>query len=334
MNLFDLERKDWSDEILDGVGLARELLPDLAPSTAVAGEIDARSAAELGLARGTPVVTGGGDGPCAAVGAGVVREGSAYNYIGSSSWIALATRRPIYDPERRTFTFFHLDPDTLMPTGTMQSAGASYQWARNTLCGQEVTEAARLGISPYELMNREAATSPPGARGLLFLPYLMGERSPHWNPAARGVFVGLTLTHGRADMIRAVLEGVSFNLKIILEAFVRQGVRVPTMRVIGGGARGALWRQILADILDTPVEKLELLEEATSLGAAVAGGVGVGLFSGFDVVERIVKVVETHPPERGVRDVYDAQYEIFKEAYTALVPVFARLQGLADKETR
>ena len=333
MNLFDLGRKDWSDEILSAVGLGREILPEVGPSTKVVGEIDRKSAEGLGLRAGTPVVMGGGDGPCAAVGAGVVAEGSAYNYIGSSSWIALAARTPVLDPDRRTFTFWHLDPDMVMPTGTMQSAGASYQWMRNQLCGLEVAEAERQGVSAYELMNRQAASVPAGCRGLLFLPYLMGERSPHWNPAARGVFLGLTLTHGRADMIRAVLEGVSFNLRIILDAFLRQGVRVPTIRVIGGGAKGALWCQILADIMNRPIERLALLEEATALGAAIAGGVGAGVFRDFGVARSIVKVAETYHPQPAVRDVYERQYEAFQEAYRALVPIYARLQALTGKET-
>jgi xylulokinase len=211
----------------------------------------------------------------------------------------------VFDPEHRTFTFWHLDPDMVMPTGTMQSAGGSYQWMRNQLCPLEAAEAQRLGVSPYELMNRQAATVPAGCRGLLFLPYLMGERSPHWNPAARGVFLGLTLSHGRADMIRAVLEGVAFNLRIILDAFLRQRVCVPSIHVIGGGARGTLWCQILADIMNRPIERLALLEEATSLGAAIAGGVGTGIFRDFGVAATIVQIAETFRPRSEVRDVYD-----------------------------
>jgi xylulokinase len=332
MNVFDLAQRDWSDEILSALGLGREILPDVGPSTKVVGELSRAMAAGLDLRAGTPVVMGGGDGPCAAVGAGVVAEGSAYNYIGSSSWIALATRNPVFDPARRTFTFWHLDPGMVMPTGTMQSAGASYQWARNELCGPEVADAARLGVTAYELMNRDAATVPAGCRGLLFLPYLMGERSPHWNPAARGVFLGLTLTHHRADMIRAVLEGVSFNLRIILDAFLRQGVGIPRIRVIGGGAKSALWCQILADVMHRPIERLALLDEATSVGAAIAGGVGAGVFPDFGVATTIVKVAETYEPQAAVRDVYDRQYEVFQEAYLALVPIYDRLQAPADKE--
>jgi xylulokinase len=196
-----------------------------------------------------------------------------------------------------------------------------------------MAEARRLGVSAYELMNDQAAAVPAGCRGLLFLPYLMVERSPHWNPAARGVFLGLTLTHGRADLLRAVLEGVAFNLRIILDAFVRQGVRVPSIRVIGGGAKGALWCQILADVMNRPIERLALLEEATSLGAAIAGGVGTGVFRDFSVAAAVVKLAETYHPHPAVRDVYDRQYELFQEAYRVLVPIYEGLQALTEKQT-
>jgi xylulokinase len=214
-NLYDLAAWDWSDRILDAAGLGRAILPELHASTDVVGEVLAPADEETGLAPGTPVVIGGGDGPCASVGAGVVRAGSAYNYLGSSSWIALAAPAPIFDPEMRTFTFAHLAPGLFMPCGAMQAAGGSYQWLRDVICLPEKQAAAGLGISPYELMNLQAEASPPGARGLLFLPYLLGERSPRWNPDARGAYIGLTVQHNRAEIVRATLEGISFNLRAI-----------------------------------------------------------------------------------------------------------------------
>jgi xylulokinase len=328
MNLWDINQKIWSSEILKGLDLSEEILPEARPSIEIAGEVQTRMAGELGLPPGVPVAVGGGDGPCAAVGAGVVAAGDAYSYIGSSSWIALASPKPVYDPARRTVNFYHLHPEMVTPTGTMQTGGASYQWLRNNLCKEEITEGNRLGISSYELMNRQAEKSPPGAKGLLFLPYLMGERSPHWNSAARGVFLGLTLSHTRADMIRAVLEGVSFNLRIILDAFIAQGTHIPTIRVIGGGARGELWRQIMADIFNRPIERLTFLEEATSLGAAIAGGVAFGVFKSFDAAKKIAKVAEVQHPRREVREIYDRTYVIFQEAYEALVPIYTKMQGL------
>ena len=325
MNLYDLRKRDWSAPILDAIDLDPELLPELHASTDVVGEVTPGASEETGLASGTPVVIGGGDGSCAAVGAGVVAEGSAYNYVGSSSWIGIATREPIYDPEMRTFTWAHMVPGMFHPNGTMQAAGGSYQWARDNLCLPEVDAAARLGLSPYELMNLQAESSPPGANGLLFLPYLLGERSPRWNPKARGGYIGLTMKHTRADMIRATLEGITLNLRVILEAFEEQGARIDAMRVIGGGARGRAWRQIMANIYGMPVLRPALLEEATSLGAAVAGGVGVGIFPDFGIAERLTPVIERLEPDPTLRPLYDRLYAAFNQAYDLLAPLYDTL---------
>jgi len=329
MNLFDLAAHDWSDDILNAVGIERSVLPEPRPATDVAGELKPGMAGECGLKPGTPVVIGGGDGSCAAVGAGVVREGAAYNYVGSSAWIALATPEPLPDPDRRTVTFAHLDPELYMPTGTMQAAGGSYQWFRNTLCAEEMKEAEASERDPYELLNAQVESVPPGADGLIYLPYLMGERSPYWNPNARGAFIGLSPNHTKAHMARAVLEGVTLNLRIILEAFQRQGAQIEAMRVIGGGAKGDVWRQIMADVYGMPVLLPAHLEEATSLGAAVAGGVGVGLFKDFTVAEDIAKVVTRQEPDPEAKETYGTLYPIFCQAYEGLVGVFDGLSGLS-----
>lgn len=328
MNLYDLARSEWSDRILEAAELDPARLPEIHPSTHVAGGVLASVAAEVGVPAGTPVVMGGGDGACAAAGAGVVSEGAAYNYVGSSSWIALATDRPIFDPDQRTFTFGHVAPHMFMPAGTMQAAGASYQWTRDQLCAVEVDAAERLRINPYELMNLQAQRSPAGAQGLLFLPYLLGERSPRWNPHARGAFIGLTIRHTRADMIRAVLEGVTMNLRIILDAFRSQGVAVDAMRLIGGGARGRFWNRLMADIYGLPVERLAILEEATSMGAALTGGVGVGLYPGFSMAGQMNPVADAIAPDPEAQAAYDRLLPVFDRAYQALVPVFEELAGI------
>ena len=190
LNLMDLRTWNWSPAILEALQLDPALLPELHASTDVVGEVLPGVSEETGLAAGTPVVIGGGDGLCATVGAGVVRPGSAYTYIGSSTWIAITTLAPLFDPGMRTFTWPHMLPGMYSPTGTMQTGGGAYQWVRDALCPQELETARRLELSPYELMNLEAEKSPPGARGLLFLPYLLGERSPRWNPKARGSLPG------------------------------------------------------------------------------------------------------------------------------------------------
>ncbi|MBC8445713.1 MAG: xylulokinase [Chloroflexi bacterium] len=322
MNLYDLERGEWSEAILQAVNIEPAQLPEVHQSIDVVGEVKSDVAEEVGVAIGTPVVIGGGDGACAAAGAGVVREGSAYNYIGSSSWIGLATKAPIYDPARRTFNWAHLVPGLFSPTGTMQTAGGSYQWTRDQLCPLEVECAAKLGVSPYELMNVQAENSPAGANGLIFLPYLLGERSPRWNPRARGAFIGLTIRHTRADMIRAVLEGITMNLRVILDAFRAQGAQIDAMRLIGGGARGRFWNRMMADVYGMPVHRLAILEEATSMGAALAGGVGVGLYSDFTMIETMNQVAEIIEPDPAAQAAYEQIYPIFEAAYQALVPVY------------
>lgn len=325
MNLYDLEKGTWSDRIIDAAGLDSTQLPQLVRSIDVVGELLPQVADEVGLIAGTPVVIGGGDGSCAAVGAGVWREGAAYNYIGSSSWIALTTSKPIYDPDEKTFTFGHIVPDMFMPTGTMQAAGASYQWTRDQLAPLEVQAAQQLGLSSYEIINLNAEKSPAGANGLIYLPYLMGERSPRWNPRARGAFIGLTIRHTRADMLRSVLEGVTMNLRVILDAFTKQGAKIEAMRVIGGGARGRFWNRIMADVYGLPVQRLAILEEATSMGAAVAGGVGVGLYKDFSISEQMNQIAETIQPDPAAQKTYEKVLPIFEACYQQLLPIYDML---------
>ncbi len=328
MNLVDLNTKDWSPALIEALELHLEKLPELHASTDVVGQVTKQAAEDTGLAAGTPVVIGGGDGPCASVGAGVVRQGSAYNYIGSSSWIGIATPEPIFDPALRTFTFFHLVPGMFTPIGTMQAAGGSYQWLRDNFCLPEKDAAETLKISPYELMNLQAEKSKPGANGLLFFPYLLGERSPYWNPDARGAFFGLTMAHNRADIVRATLEGITLNLRTILESFWDQGAQIEAMRVIGGGANGRIWRQIMADIYGIPVQRPALLSEATSFGAAVAGGVGVGLFKDFSLAEELTPVVDVTLPDASLKPLYDRLYDVFVKAYPAFEPLYQDIKNL------
>lgn len=325
MNLYDLDNNVWSAEILDAVELDASLLPAIHDSTDVVGEVTREATEELGLRAGTPVVVGGGDGASATVGAGVVREGLAYNYVGSSSWIALATPEPIYDPEMKIFNWPNMAPGTFVPCGTMQAAGGSYQWLRDQVCVSEVLAADQLDLDAYEVMNLKAEQSPPGANNLLFLPYLLGERSPHWNPRARGAYVGLTAKHTREDVIRATLEGVTFNLKIILQTFLDAGADISEVRAIGGGAQGRFWRQLMADIYRRPILRPRFLEEATSMGAAIAGGVGVGLFDSFDVVDQFIEIIDRHEPNPATQEAYERLFPIFQATYEALVPIYDQL---------
>lgn len=306
-NLLDLSARRWSDELLYALDIRKELLPQLHASTHVAGGVTHSAAQACGLAEGTPVVIGGGDGSCATVGAGVVREGGIYCVLGSSAWISIATAQPVYDQSMRTFTWLHLDETLYTPCGTMQAAGYSMHWLKNSLC-PELT---------YQQLDDLAEQSGPGANGLMFLPYLLGERSPRWDHEARGAFIGLDITTDKGDMARAVMEGVALNLKIILDALQSSETGEP-VRIIGGGAKSALWQQILADVWQRPLQRITHPQEATSMGAAVCGGVGVGLFEGFDEVSKFSKPLDTIKPNPDTAAIYQQLEPAFEMAYEGL----------------
>ena len=324
MNLLDLTEKKWSGAILSAIGLDEDILPELHPSTDIAGRLTHEAAEATGLLQGTPVVVGGGDGSCAAAGAGVFDEGKTYNVVGSSSWVATASVKPLFDEEMRTFNWVHLDERLYSPCGTMQTAGYSLNWLKNTLCGLEVLQAEKENTSPYKLIDKAIEKSEPGAGGLLFLPYLLGERSPRWNPDAKGAFVGLKMTHTKADIYRSVMEGVAFNLRVIIE-IMQKILPIQDVILIGGGAKGRIWMQILADIWQKTVQIPEFLEEATSMGAAVCGGVGVGAFEDFSVINRFNRINTVIRPRPENKETYDRLYEVFNRAYEALVPVYGML---------
>ena len=315
--MYDIVRRKWSAEILDALGLDAGILPEPLPSSTVIGGVTPQAARRSGLVAGTPVVIGGGDGACATVGAGSVREGQAYTYIGSSGWAALTLRQPLLDREQRTFNMAHLDPELVFALGAIQAAGGAFEWMAGLLHGD--TE-ARFG-----LMDCEAADVPAGSRGLLFLPHLLGERSPYWNPAARGALVGLSLAHGRHEVTRATMEGVALLLRQIVDIFRAQGAAIAQMRMIGGGARSVLWRQIMADVYDMPIDCPALSTEATALGAAIAGGVGVGLYPDYEVALQLAPTVAEVPVDDRRAAEYEALLPLFTESYRALSPVFEKL---------
>jgi len=317
-NAYDQAAGDWSAELLAAAELPRSLFPDVVASTAVVGTVTAEAAAASGLAVGTPVVMGGGDGPMGALGAGITGPASgAYCYLGSSSWVSVAADAPLHDPQMRSMTFNHVLPGRYVPTATMQAGGASLEWVVETLApGQE---------GRYERLLAEAAEVPASEDGLYFLPHLLGERSPYWNPAARAVFAGLARHHGPAHLTRAVLEGVAFNLYTGLLAFVENGTPIDAVDAIGGAANSALLLQVFADVWGVPVTRRDLVDEATAVGAAVVGGFGVGIFDDFDVATRFSAEVTTRAPDAGRHRRYRGEHALFLEAYRRLEPWFDAL---------
>jgi xylulokinase len=330
-NAFDLTAKKWSAKLLAISKVDPDLLPEAVESIRVVGGITRKAAAETGLKAGTPVVIGAGDGVCATIGVGCIKPGIAYTYLGSSAWIGATTEQPVYDKKMRTMTWAHAVPGYVHPSGSMQAAGTCYNWLKNEICTLEVKEAKEKGISPYDMINQEIEASPAGANGVVFLPYLLGERSPHWNPNAKGSFIGITLTHRRQDILRAVLEGVSYNLNIILDIF-KSHFSIADMIVIGGGAKGKVWLQMLADIYNLKVLKPNYLEEATSMGAAVIGGVGVGEFKDFRAIDRFIRIKYELSPNPANRKAYDKTYRIFQNSYQALIDIFEMFQTEAGSE--
>jgi xylulokinase len=326
-NAFDLNTFKWSEKILDAAGIDIDKFPEAVPSTHIAGEISESMSAECGLYPGTKVVMGGGDGMCASVGAGSVSLGKTYNCLGSSSWIATTTKEPIYDDQYRTFNWAHLVPGFVAPCGTMQSAGASFNWVKNQICTSEVIEAKQKGISPYELINEEISQSVIGSNGLIFLPYLLGERSPRWNPEAKGAFIGLKLEHKRADILRSVIEGIAYNLNIILQVFSSH-MDIDEITVIGGMAKGDIQRRILADVFNTRLITLNYLDEASSIGAAVCAGVAIGELKSFSEVDKFNKAVAQDDPIAENAASYAKYMPVFDKCYTSLVDVYTDLAAL------
>jgi len=315
--LYDINAMGWSEELAEAAGICPRLFPEVLPSNAIAGQVSAEASRQTGLREGTPVVAGAGDGACATLGAGVVTPGSAYNYVGGTSWIAALVDRPILDPEMRLFTLGSVEPGRYCTVGTVQSAGSSVEWLAETVCRDEKQRAAEEGASQFDVMDRQARQSVPGAHRLFFLPYLMGERAPIWDPAARGVFLGLTLGHTRADLIRAVLEGVAYALKSILDVMSEQGIGTGKLRMIGGGAKSGLWLEILASVFGRTLRTARHPGQSTSLGAALIAGVAVKAFSDYHEAARRVRFAgETAP-----NDAWSREYRIFHPYYASLYPV-------------
>lgn len=324
-NAYDQRAGTWSAEVLAAARLDPALFPEILESTTVAGALTSSAAAALGLAAGTPVVMGGGDGPMAAVGSGIVSpEDGAYVCLGTSSWISFAADEPLPDPRMRTFTFDNVVPRSFVPTATMQAGGASVQWIAEALSPDparpdtgRLTAEAAAGVDTEELY---------------FLPYLLGERSPIWDPNARGAFIGLGRHHTRAHLMRAVLEGTAFNLLTCIQAFRESGAVIEGMDAVGGGAQSDVYLAVLADVWGIPVRRRTVVGEANSLGAAVTAAVGLDL-ADFSAARALSEVTAEFTPDAERHAGYARRHARFTEAYTALAPWFAGAQH-SEKEVR
>lgn len=327
-NAYDQTAGDWSDEVLRAARLDRSLFPEILSSTDVAGTLTDAAASALGLHTGVRVVMGGGDGPLAAVGSGVVSPSDgAYVSLGTSSWISFASDAPLHDPEMRTFTFDNVVPGSFVPTATMQAGGASVQWIAEVLSPDPARpDTARLTADAGDPLD-----PPPDTEDLYFLPYLLGERSPIWDPHSRGAFVGLGRHHTRSHLVRAVLEGVAFNLLTCIRAFRDSGAVIDRIDAVGGGAQSDVWLQVLADVWGVPVRRRTVVEEANSLGAAVTAAAGLGL-ADFSAARALSEATAEFTPDAGRHAVYARRHGRFTDAYTALEPWFAARSEDPERE--
>jgi xylulokinase len=312
--LFDVVRRRWSFELVDKLGLDRRVLPRVYESSEITGAITPEAAHETGLVPGTPVVAGGGDQAASAVGNGIVTPGIVSCTLGTSGVVFAHSQQPTYDVAGRVHTFCHAVQGAWHVMGVTQGAGLSLQWFRNQFAP---------GVE-YDALTAEAAQAPAGSQGLYWLPYLMGERTPHLDARARGGWIGLTAKHTRADMIRALLEGVSYSQKDCLDIIERMGVQVDSVRVSGGGARSAFGRQMLANVFAKRVCTLET-QEGSAYGAALLALVGTGAYSSVpEVCKTVIREVESISPQPDEAQLYAASHPIYESLYPALQAFYGK----------
>jgi len=306
--LFDVVKRRWSAEMLEASDLNGDILPEVFESPEITGRVTRDGARASGLREGTPVVAGGGDQAAGAVGMGIVAPGNVSATIGTSGVVFAATSDPVVEPKGRIHTFCHAIPGRWHVMGVTQGAGLSLRWFRDQFAGS----------ASYDSLMIEAAAAPAGSDGLLWAPYLMGERTPHLDPNARGALVGLTAQHTRAHVIRAILEGVAFSLRDTFTIFRELGVPVKSIRLGGGGARSYLWQQIQADIYGMPVD-LVAAEEGAAYGAALLAGVGAGMWASVDAAcETSVRVAKRIEPITENVELMNRRYLEYRKLYPAL----------------
>lgn len=322
MSLLNVGKRKWSKEMIDACGIREDMLATVTESTEASTKISAEAARATGLLEGTPIIAGGGDQAAQAVGCGIIREGIVSCTLGTSGVVFAHSKEYRVEPEGRLHAFCAAVPNEWHLMGVMLSAAGSYQWYRNTLCLLEKAQEQNTGTDSYVLLERLAETAPPGSEGLLFLPYLSGERTPHPDPNAKGVYFGLTLRHSKAHMTRAVLEGVTYGLADSLNLMRDLGIAPKTVIASGGGAKSPLWRKLLADIFQTNISTVNATEGA-AYGAAILAGVGSGVYA--SVPAAIKQTLKTQPQAKPGKDkkIYADFYGHYRNLYPLLKDEFA-----------
>lgn len=323
--LFDVKNRCWHRELISRLGLDADLMPQAFEGPEITGTLTAAIAQTTGLPQGIPVVAGGGDQAAGGVGCGIVRKGIVSSSLGTSGVVFAFADEVSTDPQGRVHTFCHSVPGKWHVMGVMLSAGGALQWYRNTLCKEEMDLAKTSGKDAYTYITEAAEGIPPGAEGLLFLPYLSGERTPHKDPFAKAAFIGLSLRHTKAHMARSVLEGVGFGMRDSLDIMRDMGIPLDVSRISGGGARSTLWRQIMADTGRITISRINV-DEGPAYGSAILAGVGGGCFTSVEeACDSIIQEIDrTEPVEENALH-YDQYLREYRQAYASLKDSFRRL---------
>jgi xylulokinase len=320
--LFDPHEKTWDAEVCERLGIPVEKLPPAYPSTHVIGEVSPEAARLTGLLPGTPVVLCAGDVAVAQSGSGANREGKAHLCIGTATWVGVSSATLRNDPERPFWALNHIDPAKWVIAGEMETGGGSLQWYRDLFAGDEVRVAEKRGVGTYQVLDELAEQVPAGSDGLVFTPWLSGERAPVLDHYARGGFLGLSLGHNRGHLARSVMEGVAYHVRWIIQAMEDVGFAIGDLQAIGGGSVGAVWPQIFADVTGRRLNVVEHPLEAGAMGAALAVAVGLGVYPSMDAVDDLIKVGRVVEPRSVNRAVYDRGFETFRSFYDALAPIY------------
>lgn len=323
-NAFDINTFQWSDKILDAVSVPIEVFPDAVESTRIVGEITGAAAVECGLRKGTPVVMGAGDGGCGALGAGCVNNNMTYCCMGTSAWIAHVSDHVILDDEMKLVNWAHAVPGLISTNGTMQCAGTSYTWMKENLCAAENLLAKQSNASIYNCIDAAIESARPGCNGLYYMPYLCGERCPRWDAEAKGGFYGLKMENTHNDMVRSIVEGIGYNMRLILD-IMREHADIPEISIMGGLVKSKTNLHIFADIMNLKLNTLNYYDEATSVGAAVLAGVGSGYLKGFNEIGKFSWTVDSLHPNEKNRAVYDMMLKRFDETYYAMKDIYGKL---------
>jgi xylulokinase len=328
VQLLDVGKRAWSPEVLKALDIDPSLLPRVYESPEITGAVTKQAAALTGLLEGTPVVAGAGDNAAAAVGTGVVREGVSFTTIGTSGVVFVHTDTMKIDPQGRVHTFCCAVPGAWHMMGVTLAAGFSLHWFKNLFCQAELEAARLLGDSPYKILDEAASRAPVGSNRLLYLPYLQGERTPHKDPDCRGAFLGLSAAHERRDLLRAVMEGVSYSLRDCVEIFAELGAPLSHTRACGGGATSAVWRQMLADVFGLPI-LVPRSKEGPALGAALLAGVGAGLYKSVpEACDAVIAIDGEQQANAENHKTYDKLYAAYVKAYPALKGLYQELAGI------